>query len=65
MIGNNVSSTEHSKIWRAEEEYLSWNEIEKFLNRITKAQEGNDYNKLIEIFNKSVSGFVHDDKELG
>ena len=65
LIGNNVSSTEHSKIWRAEEEYLSWNEIEKFLNRITKAQEGNDYNKLKEIFDKSVSGFVHDDKKQG
>ena len=64
LIGNQVSQTEHSKIWRAEEEHIEWKEIENFLNLIKKAQEDNDFEGLRKVFYDSVSGFNHKSKDL-
>jgi len=57
LIGNDVSSTEHSKIWQAEEECIEWKEVENFLTLIKKAQENYDVEELRKVFSLSVSGF--------
>ena len=64
LIGNDVSSTEHSKIWRAEEEYLGWKEIENFLTLIKESQENYDFEELRKVFYHSVSGFKHESEDL-
>ena len=64
LIGNDVSSTEHTKIWRAEEEYFGWKEIENLLNLIKESQENYDLEELRKVFYLSVSGFKHESKDL-
>lgn len=39
LIGNNVSGTQHPRILRAEEKFLTWKEIEKLIIELNKACE--------------------------
>ena len=58
LIGENVSKTIHNQIWRAEEDTLTMDEIEYFLELIIKAREKNDINALKQILKKAVLGFM-------
>ncbi len=42
LIGDNVESTEHSRIFRAMEQFISWQEMELFLARLAIACESNN-----------------------
>ncbi len=58
IIGNNVSDTEHIRIMRAEEEVVSWFELDKELEKLKLLIEEDDFKGMREILKESVSGFI-------
>lgn len=58
LIGDNVSSTEHSQISRAEEDFLSAGELEKYLKDLNEAEIRGDVSALRDILKQAVSGFT-------
>ena len=58
LIGDNVSTTEHKRILRAEEDFLNSEEIEKYLILLKKAEKEGDVVALKEILREAVSGFI-------
>lgn len=57
LIGSNVSSTEHSKIMRAEEAVVPWQELEELLIRLTEAAKQGNVNEMRALLAEVVSGF--------
>lgn len=57
LIGENVSSTEHHKIMRAEEEVIEWPELHDMIEQLVSANENCNYAQVREILKKAVSGF--------
>ena len=62
LIGDNVSSTEHKQILRAEEDFLEANTLEKYFNSLKEAEKEGDVNALREILKDAVSGFTPSDE---
>mgnify|MGYP000190676446 CR=1 FL=1 len=58
LIGDNVSTTEHKRILRAEEDFLTAEELEKHLNLIKKAEKEGDVVALKEVWREVISGFT-------
>ena len=57
LIGDNVSKTEHERIFKAEEESMSWQEVLKLLDEFREAIEIRDEYQVHELLIRSVSGF--------
>ena len=57
MIGESVTGTEHPKIVRAEEETLSWEALQKLLNRLRKACSNIDLQEIRTVLIEAVDGF--------
>jgi FlaA1/EpsC-like NDP-sugar epimerase len=64
LIGGNVARTEHSRILRAQEDFLSSKEIDKYLNLILESEEDRNVDTLKEIFKETVSGFIPEEKNI-
>ena len=62
LIGDNVSTTEHKQILRAEEDFLSLGELETNLTALSEAEQKGDVQSLREILKKVVSGFTPEEK---
>ena len=62
LIGESVTGTEHPKIMRAEEEALSWAELEVLLGRLQVACKRLDLHQIREALMSAVAGF--EPKEL-
>jgi len=58
LIGDRVSTTEHKRILRAEEDFLVAEEIEQYINLLQEAEKKGDVKALKEILRKVVSGFT-------
>jgi FlaA1/EpsC-like NDP-sugar epimerase len=58
LIGDRVSTTEHKRILRAEEDFLVAEEIEQHINLLQEAEKKGDVKALKEILRKVVSGFT-------
>lgn len=58
LIGEQVTGTEHPKIMRAEEDFLSWPEIETLLERLQQACDNLDQHMLREVLGEAIGGFV-------
>ncbi len=58
LIGDNVTSTSHPKIKRAEEEMLPWNEVKELLQSLKAASEDDDYDRLKALLQKAVKGYI-------
>jgi FlaA1/EpsC-like NDP-sugar epimerase len=58
LIGDNVSTTEHKRILRAEEDFLTSEELEQYLSLLKKAEKEGDVVALKEILREVVSGFT-------
>ncbi len=58
LIGDNVSTTEHKQILRAEEEFLEPNELDIHLTSISEAEKNGDVVALRNILKDIVSGFT-------
>ena len=57
LIGDNVSSTDNPLILRAEEELLTWDELEPILNNLQTAIQDCDQRKLRKLLIELVPGF--------
>jgi FlaA1/EpsC-like NDP-sugar epimerase len=57
LIGDDVRDTQHRQIFKANEEYISWKEVEEYLIEIKEASSSSDHIRLRNIFQQTVSGF--------
>lgn len=57
LIGESVTGTEHPKIMRAEEDALSWAELEVLIQRLQAACKRMDLHQIREILMEAVDGF--------
>ena len=62
LIGDEVQSTMHKQIFRAEEEYLSEEELEIYIDSIKEAEKSGNLIALRDILKKVVTGFIPDDE---
>jgi len=64
LIGNNVSTTVHKQILRAEEDYLSREEVYNFIQELRDALDQNNVLSLKNILKKSIQGFTTKDDNV-
>ena len=57
LIGDNISKTDHKQILRAEEEFITKEEIERFIDELGEAEKVNDVHTLKEIFKQVIHGY--------
>ena len=57
LIGDNVSSTKHKKIYRADEDFILWKDLNEYIKLLQKAESTSDHEALRNIFNQTVSGY--------
>ena len=62
LIGDNVSNTEHKRILKAQEDFLSERDLENFLNLLETAQQEGDVIHLKKILQNAISGFLPDEE---
>ena len=60
LIGDNVSPTEHSRIFRAMEQYVSWREMELFLRELSLACDVGDAAQVKSLLFKVPTGYLGD-----
>ncbi len=60
LLGDNVSSTPHSRIFKAWEEMLEWNEVVELLNQIMRSLEQHQYITIYNLLLKYVHGYQTD-----
>ena len=64
LIGDNVSTTEHKRILRAEEDFLTSEELEQYLSLLKKAEKEGDVVALKEILREVISGFTSENETV-
>jgi FlaA1/EpsC-like NDP-sugar epimerase len=57
LIGNNPESTDHPRIMKAREEYLSWDILESEINFLDKSLQLNHFDKVVESLERLVEGY--------
>lgn len=57
LIGESVTGTDHPKIMRAEEETLSWSQLQPLLSRLAKACDNADREEVKAVLSEAVVGF--------
>ena len=58
LIGDNVSPTEHPMIMRADEEFLSWEQLGLVLAELFEAVEREDFIAVRQLLQRVVNGYV-------
>jgi UDP-N-acetylglucosamine 4,6-dehydratase len=58
LIGDNVSETTHKRIMRAEEQVISWLELESLLTNLENAAQKEDFECVRAILKYAVTGYV-------
>jgi FlaA1/EpsC-like NDP-sugar epimerase len=58
LIGEQVTGTDHPKIMRAEEDFLSWERLELLLSRLDAACIEMDHAVIREVLSEAIGGFV-------
>ena len=58
LIGDNISTTEHSQILRAEEDSLTEQELDNYISLLKEAEKDGDIPSLKDILKKAVPGFT-------
>jgi FlaA1/EpsC-like NDP-sugar epimerase len=58
LIGDNPISTDHSKVMRAQEMYLSWDQLEAELSILEKSLSAVDVPAIYQLLQKLVTGFI-------
>lgn len=62
LIGDSPQSTAHSRIMKAHEEFVSWDELQPQLNTLQIAAENNDVEMVRALLLKLVKGYKPDEK---
>ncbi|WOX05451.1 polysaccharide biosynthesis protein [Microbulbifer pacificus] len=60
LIGDNVSSTDHPMIMRANEEYLPWEMFKGVMEELLGAVERDDYERVRQLLRETVNGYTPD-----
>ncbi len=58
LIGDNVAPTEHIRIFRAMEQFISWQEMELFLNRLADACASNNSDLIKSLLFEVPTGYL-------
>jgi len=58
LIGDNPVPTSHPRIMKAQEDYLSWYELEPHLNELISAARNNDVFRIKDLLKLMVKGYV-------
>lgn len=58
LIGDDVASTSHPRIMRANEQIIAWDDLDKLLNALKAAAERDDFQAVRDILQSAVSGFA-------
>lgn len=58
LIGDNVSSTDHQKIMRAEELIIPWPELQEYLTKLNTAMSNGDYDVLRQTLLECIDGYM-------
>ena len=58
LIGDNVISTDHPMIMRANEEHLSWDALKAVLDEMLNALQRDDYDRVRQLLRETVSGYT-------
>ncbi len=58
LIGDKVSETSHARIMRAEEQVITWAELEKLLAALNDATNHDDFGAVRTVFSRAVAGFM-------
>ena len=58
LLGDNVSPTTHKRILRAEEQVISWAELERLLVTLEKATKNEDFERVRAVLKYAVTGYV-------
>jgi FlaA1/EpsC-like NDP-sugar epimerase len=58
LIGDNAEGTGHPRIMRAHEEFLSWEELNNYLEELFEALDANDIVRTLTLLKMQVSGYV-------
>jgi len=58
LIGEQVTGTDHPKIMRAEEDFLSWERLELLLTRLDAACLEMDHAVIRDVLSEAIGGFV-------
>jgi FlaA1/EpsC-like NDP-sugar epimerase len=64
LIGDNVSPTEHRRIFRAMEQYISWREMESFLKELAVACDAGDSDYIRTLLFKVPTGYLADSVDV-
>ena len=57
LIENNSISTDHPKIFKAQDNFIPWNELSLQIKKLEEVVAKNDQRKIIEILKKLVNGY--------
>ena len=57
LIGNNPLPTIHPKIFKAQEDFIHWQKLEKELNILENFIQNNDLQNILKLMKKLVSGY--------
>ncbi len=58
LIGDNVSTTGHARIMRAEEHVIAWPDLEAMLAALEQATKDDDFERVRAVLASAVAGFV-------
>jgi len=57
LIGENPMPTSHPRIMKAQEEFLTWNELERRINELMTVVDKNDAHRIRELIKSTVTGY--------
>ncbi|MEA1987916.1 MAG: UDP-N-acetylglucosamine 4,6-dehydratase family protein, partial [Pseudomonadota bacterium] len=59
LIGDNVDGTDHPRIMKAHEDFLSAEELDEIFGKLEQALSTYDYDQVLTLLEQTVSGFQH------
>ena len=62
LIGNNPKKTQHPRIMKASEEYLSWDELTSWLSKIKEAADNSDVMMIRTLFKNLMPEYIPEKK---
>ena len=57
MIGDDVKKPEHQQIYKANEDFIPWKDLQEFISLLKEAETSSDNLKLTDIFKQTVVGY--------
>lgn len=63
LIGDNPETTEHARIMKAHEQFLSWEQLQPYLLTLRAAAKAGDGEVINDVLAKLVSGYVRSDSD--